>query len=129
MQGLSKELCDELDAFLKKNELHVLYEAYAWENDTYAKGFPDIKRLELQLKKHEASTGIMLDDAVDVAKWGAMRNQRRISGAAVVLPKNTLTATNGSVIPFVEAQPQASIDTLKLIKDTLIKAKKFSNEK
>ena len=114
-QGLSQGLRDQLDAFIKSNDMQTLYKSYAWENDTYQKGFPDITRLELQLRKSEISTGITLKDAIDVAKWGAMRNQKRISGNAVVLPNNTLISADGDIQSCVESHPQAPIDTLKLI--------------
>lgn len=114
-KGLSKALCDELDAFLKSNDMQALYKSYAWKNDTYARGFPDIAKLELQLRNSEIDTGITLNDAIDVAKWGAMRNQKRISGSATVLPKNTLISADGATQPCVETQPQEPIDTLKLI--------------
>lgn len=114
-QGLPKALCDELDAFISSNNMQDLYKSYAWENDTYLDGFPNIAKLELQLQKSEISTGITLKDAIDVAKWGAMRNQKRISGSQVVLPKNTLISASEALHSCAESEPQAPIDTLKLI--------------
>lgn len=111
-QGLSKALRDELDAFVKSNDMQALYKSYSWKNDTYSNGFPDIAKLEHQLRKSEISTGITLNDAVDVAKWGAMRNQKRISGTTVVMPRNTLISAGGTIQPCVESRPQAPIDTL-----------------
>jgi len=48
-QGLSKALRDELDAFVKSNDMQALYKSYSWKNDTYSNGFPDIAKLEHQL--------------------------------------------------------------------------------
>lgn len=114
-QGLPTDLCKELDAFILANSMVNLYKSYSWENDTYTNGFPDIRKLELQLQRSEASTGILISDVKNVAKWGAMRSQGRISGTTVVLQKNTLIAVDGDAQPCLEAQPQEPIDTLKLI--------------
>ncbi|AGX88314.1 hypothetical protein [Candidatus Symbiobacter mobilis] len=94
-QGLSQELCNKLDAFIQSDNMPSLYKSYSWGNDTHQNGFPDIVRLERQLQNSEKSTGITLNDAKDVAQWGGLRNQKQISGNAVVLPNNTLISPCG----------------------------------
>lgn len=115
-RGLSQSLRNDLDAFMQLNDMVELYRAYAWENDTYAQGFPDILKLELQLGKNARGKGVELGDAVAVAVWGAMRNQGRIAGAPVVLPGNALFSAGGVTQGRLDAEPHTPFATLQSIK-------------
>lgn len=112
-QRLNPVLTEDLDAFLRAHSLPDLYRAYAWGNDTYEDGFPDIYRLESHLAMMDQTTGITLSDVKCVAKWGAMRNQGRIAGARVVLPPRSLHAPEGVAAAEVNDDPLAPLLALQ----------------
>ena len=49
LNALNETLTQDLNAFLQTQTFPDLYRAYAWKNDTYANGFPDIYGLESRL--------------------------------------------------------------------------------
>ncbi len=86
--ALNETLTQDLNAFLQTQTFPDLYRAYAWKNDTYANGFPDIYGLESRLVMMDQTSGITLLDVKCLAKWGAMRNPGRISREVPWLPSN-----------------------------------------
>jgi len=108
-QTIKPELQHQLQAFALANNFVDLYRSYLWREDTSAKGFPDILRLELTLTASDRTTGVTLDDVRAVARWGAMRNQGRISGPQVVLPPNTFHLAVGVVPTALAVNPLAPL--------------------
>ena len=76
---LSNNLVIQLNTFLSENNFPCLYKSYAWNRDTYCKGFPDIFNLEVQFHKQLRGGGISSNDIRDVAKWGGFPSYNRIS--------------------------------------------------
>lgn len=105
-------LIAELNAFAHAKSFPDLYRAYSWKNDTCPNGFPDIYELESKLIHSDRTTGITLDDVKAVAAWGAMRNQRRINGPALVASGNTLHTPAGPAVPALETQPLTPLATI-----------------
>jgi hypothetical protein len=108
-QRLNSILIQKLDAFLNANSFPDLYRAYAWRKDTYEDDFPDVHRLELHIATMDQTTGITISDVKRVAKWGAMRNQRRIAGRTIVLPSNNLHTPEGAAVAQLEGDPLAPL--------------------
>jgi hypothetical protein len=104
-RALHKGLIKDLDAFLQSVSLPDLYMAYAWKNDTYANGFPDIHCLECQLSKMDQTSGISLTNVKCVAKWGGMRNKGRIVGEDVVLQPHSLQTADRSPLTSLRNDP------------------------
>src|SRR5437773_2667013 len=82
-------LIADLNAFAYANSFPDLYRSYSWKNDTFGNGFPDISCLESRLIQSDRTTGVTLDDVKAVTVWGALRNQGRIKGPALIAPRNT----------------------------------------
>jgi hypothetical protein len=103
--SLAPRLISELKEFARVNAFSALYRGYHWGNDTYANGFPDIYCLESRLLRSDRSTGVTLEDVKAVARWGALRSQKRISGKAIVLPRRTLHNQVGASVAALAAAP------------------------
>lgn len=106
-------LISALDAFRAANSFSDLYCGYSWRNDTHAKGFPDIYRLESRLAHSDRTTGISLDDVMAVAAWGAMRHQSRITGGIVITPQNTFRSAGGAPSEAIEENPLAPLAIIR----------------
>jgi hypothetical protein len=112
-RALPEELISELSTFLSRNDFVDLYRSYSWDSDAFESGFPNILRLEAQLKKSDLGRGISLQDVRDVAIWGRLRNPARIAGNHIVLPKNTLHTNNGNPTEILRLQPISPLCTLE----------------
>ena len=106
-------LIGELNAFAAANNFPDLYRAYAWRNDTYANGFPDIYCLESRLIRSDRTTGISVDDVKALAAWGAMPNQGRIRGPATIAPRNTLHNAAGGPAATLAAHPLTPLTAIQ----------------
>lgn len=102
---LDPALVAELANFADANDFATLYRAYSWKNDTYTSGFPDMLALEARLAESDMTTGITLEDVKKVAEWGLLRNQGRITGAEIVLPRLTLHTKSGGPNPNLSSGP------------------------
>jgi hypothetical protein len=104
-QTLNPVVTQDLDTFLQVQSFPDLYRAYAWQNDRFENAFPNIHCLESHLVMMDQKGGITLSDVKRVAKWGAMRNQGRISGAEVVLPARSLHTLEGVAVADLGNHP------------------------
>jgi hypothetical protein len=111
-QGLGATLTDQLNAFIANNNFPELYLAYAWRNDTYANGFPDIFSLENEISYQDQVTGITIAGVRMVCAWGRLRNPDRVQGPNVVLPANALNSNVGGPQPNLQNNPSAPIVAL-----------------
>lgn len=110
---LPASLTAQIDNFVARNDLGRLYKGYSWQRDTYNAGFPDILSLENRLTASDLAQGISLEDIRAVARWGAMRNQKRISGPEVCLPPRSLHSANGSPQESLHANPLEPLGILQ----------------
>lgn len=107
--GLSEGLIKELDVFLTEIDFVGLYTSYAWRNDNYVDGFPDILRIENALIASDRNEGISLRDVRTVADWGKLRNPARIKGSDIVLPSRTLHDTNNAPSKTLALSPMEPV--------------------
>jgi hypothetical protein len=108
-QALAPALVTELQRFVDANSFVNLYQAYSWRNDTYEKGFPDIRALESRLAGADLIAGVTLDDVKGVVAWGALRNQGRVAGQSVVAPPYTFRTHTGAAQPALAHAPLAPL--------------------
>ena len=112
-RGLNPVLTKGLDNFVQTQSFPDLYRAYAWKNDTYENGFPDIYSLESQLVMMDQTVGISLPDVDSVLKWGASPYHGRISGAQIVLPPRSLHTPEGTAVPALGDTPLVPLRALR----------------
>ena len=93
-RGLSKDLIRKLDHFLQDPDIDFrsLYKSYdwkpkscasehgshKWKQDTYEDEFPNVHRLEVQLRDHVNSGNITCDDIKDIVCWSGPRENQDI---------------------------------------------------
>jgi hypothetical protein len=104
-RSLLPPLVAKLNRFSAATNFRKLYQTYDWKGDTHANGFPDIYCLESRLMRSDRTTGVTLEDVKAVARWGALRNRKRILGKAVVAPRNTFHNRAGASPPILAATP------------------------
>ncbi|WP_317065879.1 hypothetical protein [Methanoculleus caldifontis] len=63
---------EEAGRLLADLDFSALYREYAWRNDTWEKGFPDILRLEREVTVAARSRTLGLDHVRQVARWGGL---------------------------------------------------------
>ncbi|MCK9342782.1 MAG: hypothetical protein M0P33_02605 [Massilibacteroides sp.] len=69
---VEKDRQEEVDRLLADLDFPALYRGYAWRNDTWEKGFPDILRLEREVTAAARNQAIGLEDVRKVARWGGL---------------------------------------------------------
>lgn len=112
--NLSPVLLKQLNQFMLDNNFPDLYKNYAWENDTYVNGFPNILKLEVQISNHDVTVGINMQDVRDVAAWGKLRNPKRIDGANPILPPNTLHTPDSSPQTILSHSPEYPLNMMNV---------------
>ncbi|WP_292728002.1 hypothetical protein [Methanoculleus sp.] len=75
MEKHQRELVDRLPGDL---DFPALYRGYAWKNDTWEKGFPDILLLEREVTAAARDQALGLDHVQKVARWGGIPDRDRI---------------------------------------------------
>jgi len=83
--NLPVNLQNGLDLFFQRQDFVAFYQSYKWEQDTYPSGFPEILSLENSLRTAAMKNRITMQDVISVAKWGKLRNIKRVKG-----PEGTL---------------------------------------
>ena len=63
---------EEAGRLLADLDFPALYREYAWRNNTWEKGFPDILRLEREVTTAARSQALGLDHVRQVARWGGL---------------------------------------------------------
>ena len=88
-RGISENLTEELNSFIREHDFGKLYKSYYWRNDAYDAGFPDILRLEKRLMyetiPHQGTRlndifseqGITLRNIDRVVEWGRPAKSRK----------------------------------------------------
>lgn len=79
MTVFTKETNEKLDVLLKELDFPGLYKSYGWKNDTWGRGFPDILRLELEVKDAALNNSIARSHLIDIAEWGGLPGKERIN--------------------------------------------------
>ena len=74
--GVSHQI---VDTILQDLDFPKLYRSYAWKEDTWKRGFPDLFRLEQEISLAARKRSIKREHLIDIAKWGGLRNTKRIS--------------------------------------------------
>lgn len=67
---LPEQLKNQIEQFVDSQDWVGLYKGYLWHNDTWRNGFPDILRLETQMRSSLQNGEIKKQDVLDVAYWG-----------------------------------------------------------
>jgi len=75
---LPSHLKNELEIFANQHDFVALYKEYRWENDTWDNGFPDILRLEVEVRKTAKNNFLTKENIIFIAKWGNLRNIQRV---------------------------------------------------
>ena len=70
LPDLTKLLENQITLFVDSQDWVGLYKGYRWHNDTWENGFPDILRLETQMRSSLQNSEIKKKDVLDVAYWG-----------------------------------------------------------
>jgi hypothetical protein len=103
---LSIQLQEHIESFLADHGLSSLYKKYKWGRDTWEKGFPDMRQLEIDLSmaaKHEYLTKTHI---MSVARWGRLRNIKKIRCPELM----RISLYNGDdLTEFFESPPSAPL--------------------
>ena len=92
-----------------------LYRTYAWppntrKNDTWAKGFPDLFRLELLISKAAREKTLNRDHLVQIMRWGGgSRMKNKISWPD---PTKTILYINNKPAEWLAQEPEKAIEFL-----------------
>jgi len=108
-RNMDNSLMLDLKNFLDNNDFVAMYKSYDWGNDNFRNGFRDILDLEIQLSKSLNRQGIRLEDVKAIARWGKLKNPKRISGKEIVLDQKLL-----NILSDEENMLLASYPTLPL---------------
>jgi hypothetical protein len=73
-----KEKVEKLDVLLGELDFPALYMGYGWKSDTWERGFPDILRLEMEVKEAAQKNSIGRHHLIEIAEWGGLPNKERI---------------------------------------------------
>jgi len=76
---LPEFLENQITQFVDHQDWVRLYKDYQWQTDTWEQGFPDILRLEMQLRCSIQKGEIKKQDILDVANWGKLSSPSRIT--------------------------------------------------
>ena len=101
---LGQQIEKSLIMFAENNDFQKLYKKYNWKKDTYENGFPDIARLEKELRSKALNHRIGFHNLVEVAEWGGLRNISRISLNGNYLNVN-LYREDGVPLPQISENP------------------------
>ncbi len=112
--NLTPAITAQINAFMADVNLPDLYMAYDWQNDKYTAGFPDILDLESQLSANDINAGLTLQDVINVAAWGRLRNPGRIHGPQFILRANTFFTAGGNPQPNLADMPMGPIHALNI---------------
>ncbi len=78
VRRMEKHLREEVDRLLSALDFPALYRGYAWKNDVWGKGFPDILRLEREVTAAARDRALGLDHVREIARWGGLPDRDRI---------------------------------------------------
>lgn len=81
MRGVEKHRQEQIDRLLSDLDFPPLYRGYAWKNDTWEKGFPDIFSLEQEVTAAARDQTLGLEHVQKIACWGGIPNRDRIDCA------------------------------------------------
>jgi len=112
--GIDDALTERLQRFAEANRLDCLLESYAWNNDRWCKGFPDILVLEKRLvSAAREQHSVRRADIQDVADWGTRTGRKR--GKAVKCSEYVrLHLYEGNLpLPDLARNPDAALDDLR----------------
>lgn len=97
----------QIAQFVDSQDWVGLYKGYLWHNDTWENGFPDILRLETQLRSSMQNGEIKKKDVLDVAYWGKYYYPLKITSPESIpigekIPKGDGSAILQALITFKE---------------------------
>ncbi len=69
---MEEHLREEVDRLLAYLDFPALYREYAWRNDTWEKGFPDILRLEREVTAAARNRTLGPEHVQEIARWGGL---------------------------------------------------------
>ena len=112
MKILEPEIQQKINKLLKDLDLRDLYKKYEWKGDSHSNGFPDLFRLETEISDAARKNSIMQHHLVDIAKWGKLRNTKKISCQEPIkltlyvnnLPASWLATEPENAISILDAQ-------------------------
>jgi len=81
VRGVEKHRQEQIDRLLSDLDFPALYRGYAWKNDTWEKGFPDIFSLEQEVTAAARDQTLGLEHVQKIACWGGIPNRDRIDCA------------------------------------------------
>ena len=111
---LSAQLQEHTERFLADHDLSCLYREYEWGRDTWENGFPDMRRLEVDLTRHARDGYVTKADIENVADWGKMRNKRRIQQTCPEIVRLSLYGGN-DLAEFLRTRPSDALRPLKAV--------------
>jgi len=92
-------LKNQITQFVDSQDWVSLYKEYLWHNDTWENGFPDILRLEMQMRRSLDNEEIKKQDVLDVAYWGKFFYPPKItSPASIPIEEDVLKGDGSSLI-------------------------------
>ena len=108
---LNQTIRKKILQFLEKQDMPALYKSYAWNNDIFANGFPEIFRLETKLIQTARQNFVLLEDIVDIAYWGGLVNPSNISAETERIRVDQYDS-QGQLFPFIYTNPDTPLTQL-----------------
>ena len=92
---------------IQRQTFPQLYRDYQWQNDSYAAGFPDILKLECQLRASDATTGIGSRDVQDISAWGRKPGRPKLRPGLLdpIMIPGLFRTPQGASQPLLEHHP------------------------
>jgi len=107
---VEKRRQEEVGRLLADLDFPALYRGYAWRNDTWEQGFPDILRLEREVTAAARNRAIGPDHVREIARWGGLTRRIDCPGRLSVTlyagdaPAYWLVHDSGETVRDIERQ-------------------------
>lgn len=100
-------LISKIDDFLENTNITDWYKRYDWKNDSWARGFQDIFRLELTIGDSVRKNTLGLNHIKEIASWGGNNNPIACNGTI-----NVPIYEDSDIAKWVESEPEKYITNI-----------------